>query len=194
MNPLDLDPLWLAAAAVAVVAVLLLTIWIWLRHARRPRHREAAGVLVDVSVLDSSGPPPSGPRLEFYGTPVRLAVVVVAPAGRGSELPQPDVLPGLMERLVPGMTHVIAAHKPLIYRWPVQLSSQGFSQSFFNQVALPGARGKGTPWCSIAGKLQIGDRSFLVGLAFSAGTPNSVSQVVVQHEGQWLDILRYRDE
>ncbi len=194
MNLLALDPMWLAAAAGIVIAVFSLAIWGWLRHARGPRLRAASGPLIDVSGLDSSGPPPQGPRLEFYGTPVRLAVVVVAPAGRGGELPPPDVLPGLMERLVPGLTNIIARHQPLICRWPVQLSSQGFSQSFFNQVALPGARGKGTPWCSIAGKLQIGDRSFLVGLACCAGAPNSVSQIVVQHEGQWLDILRYREE
>ena len=99
-----------------------------------------------------------------------------------------------MERLVPGMTDVIASHKPLICRWPAQLSSQGFAQSFFNQVALPGSRGKGTPWCSITGKISVGERSFLVGLVLCAATINSLSQVVVQHEGQWLDILRLREQ
>ena len=92
---------------------------------------------------------------------MRLAVVVVAPGGRDGELPPPEVLPGLMERLIPDMTNVIATHQPMICRWPAQLSSQGFAQSFFNQVALPGSRGKGTPWCSITGKLQVGERSFL---------------------------------
>ncbi len=147
---------------------------------------------IDVSRLDSTGPPEEGPGLEFYGTPVRLAVVVVAPGGRGGELPPPDVLPGLMEQIVPGMTVIVAQHKPLILRWPAQLSSHGFAQSFFNKVALPGTRGKGTPWCSIAGKTQVGNRFFLVGLVFSSGSANSLSQVMVQHEGQWLDILRIR--
>ena len=60
-------------------------------------------LFVDVSQLDASGPPATGPRIEFYGTPVRLAVVVVAPAGRQGELPPAGVLPGLMDRLVPGL-------------------------------------------------------------------------------------------
>jgi hypothetical protein len=123
-----------------------------------------------------------------------LAVVVVAPGGRGGELPSSDLLPGLMERLLPGMTQVIAAHHPKICRWPQQLSSQGFAQKFFNQVTLPGTRGKGTPWCSIAGKLTVGERTFLVGLVLCAGAANALGQVTVQHEGQWLDILRIRTE
>jgi hypothetical protein len=97
-----------------------------------------------------------------------------------------------MERLVPGMTEVIASHQPLICRWPTQLSSQGFTRLFFNQVALPGSRGIGTPWCSVAGKLAVGERSFLIGLVCCAAAVNTLSQVVVQHEGQWLDILRIR--
>ena len=81
----------------------------------------------------------------------------------------------------------------MICRWPSQLSSQGFAQSFFNHLALPGNRGKGTPWCSIAGRLQLGDRAFLVGLVCTSGSPNGLGQVVVRHEGQWLDILRIRE-
>jgi hypothetical protein len=97
-----------------------------------------------------------------------------------------------MEQLVPGMSSVLAHHQPLICRWPAQLSSTGFAQSFFNHVALPGARGRGTPWCSLAGKLAVGDRVFLVGLVFCAATSNSLSQMTVEHEGQWLDVLRIR--
>jgi hypothetical protein len=194
MNWQEVDPFWFGAGACVAVLCLVLFVWRRLRRSRQPRRGPADELAVDVGELNHSGPPADGPRLEFYGTPVRLAVVVVAPGGRGGELPPPDVLPGLMERLVPGMTHTIARHKPLICRWPVQLSSLGFAQAFFNQVALPGSRGKGTPWASLAGKLTIGDRSFLVGLVCCADKANALSQVVVEHEGQWLDILRIHDE
>ncbi len=194
MNWQELNPMWLAAGGILLVAILLFGLWKWLRRKRRSPQRPAPELLVDVGSLDDSGPPPDGPRLEFYGTAVRLAVLVVAPGGRDGELPPPEVLPGLLERLVPGMTNVIACHQPRICRWPAQLSSHGFAQAFFNQVALPGSRGKGTPWCSIAGKLSVGERSFLIGLLFRAGTINSLSQIIVQHEGQWLDILRIRDQ
>lgn len=194
MNWQDLNPVWPLAGTIVVFTVVLIVVWVWLRRSRRPPRRRVPDVAVDVRQLESHGPPADGPRLEFYGTPVRLAVLIVAPGGRGGELPPPDVLPGLLERLLPGMTSVIASHKPSIYRWQPQLSSQGFAHCFFNQVALPGSRGKGTPWCSIAGKLSVGERSFLVGLVFCAANPNALSQVVVQHEGQWLDILRIRSE
>lgn len=190
----ELNAMWWLAGSAAVAVILAVALWRWWRRRNRPGARVAPELLVDVGSLDSSGPPEDGPRLECYGTAVRLAVVVVAPGGRGGELPPPDVLPGLMERVVPGMSSVIAQHRPMICRWPEQLSSRGFMQAFFNRVALPGARGKGTPWCSIAGKLTVGQRSFLVGLVLCAGRPNSLSQVVVRHEGQWLDVLRIRQE
>ena len=186
----DLNPIWLAVGGIGFGALLLFVFWYWLRRSRRPQLLPTPEILIDVSSLDRSGPPADAPRLEFYGTAVRLAVVVVAPGGRDGELPPAELLPGLMERLIPNMTTVIAAHQPMICRWPAQLSSQGFAQSFFNQVALPGSRGKGTPWCSITGKLKVGERSFLIGLVLCANTINSLSQLVVQHEGQWHDILR----
>jgi len=176
------------------VALLVVLIVVrYMRARRRVLGLPEPDLFVDVGLLDASGPPPQGPRLEFYGTQVRLAVVVVAPAGRQGELPPAGILPTLMDRLVPGLPHVVASHRPMICRWPAQLSTQGFAQSFFNHVALPGDRGKGTPWCSIAGKLQVGDRLFLIGLVCCANQPSGLSQFVVQHEGQWLDILRIRD-
>ncbi len=191
---LNLQGWVLLAAACLALLVVGLIVWRLLTRVRRPSRSREPQTAVDLSTLPSHGPSPEGPRLEFYGTPVRIAVIAVAPSGRAGELPPPDVLPGLMERLVPGMTETIAQQQPLICRWPAQLSSQGFAQAFFNQIALPGARGKGTPWCSIAGKLTVGQRAFLVGLVLCAAAPNSLSQVVVQHEGQWMDILRMRNE
>jgi hypothetical protein len=185
---------WGGIVAGIVVIVVVLAVVRWMRTGRKVRRQPEPDLFVDVGQLDAAGPSLQGPRIEFYGTPVRLAVLVVAPAGRHGELPPAGVLPSLMDRLVPGLPNVVADHQPLICRWPAQLSTQGFAQSFFNQVALPGDRGKGTPWCSIAGKLQVGDRLFVVGLVCCASQSNGLSQVVVQHEGQWLDILRIRDK
>lgn len=187
-------PAWWETFAVAAVVFLVLLAVRILRRKRKADRQPIPDLFVDVSRLDASGPPAVGPHAEFYGLPVRLAVVVVAPAGRQGELPPPEVLPGLIDRLVPGLSSIIADQRPMICRWPVQLSSQGFAQRFFNQVALPGDHGKGTPWCSIAGKLKVGDRLFLIGIVCCAHQPNGLSQVIVQHEGQWLDILRIRDE
>jgi hypothetical protein len=192
---LPIIPAWWVGAliAVLVVFVLLGVIRLW-RRRRRAQWQRQRHLCLDVSQLDATGPPPASPRLEFYGTPVRLAVVVIAPAGRHSDLPPVEMLPSLLDRLEPGMARVIASHQPLVRTWPTQLSSQGFAQAFFNQVLLPGDRGKGTPWCSIAGKFQVGERLLLVGFVCCAREPNGLSQITVQHEGQWLDILRIRGE
>lgn len=188
-------PVWWDGALVAalVVCLLLGLVRLW-RRRRRAAWQRQRHLFLDVSALEAAGPPPEGPRLEFYGTPVRLAVIVIAPAGRHGDVPPVEVLPGLLDRLEPGMAQVIASHQPLVRTWPKQFSSQGFVQAFFNQVWLPGDRGKGTPWCSIAGKFQVGERLLLVGLVCCAREPNGLSQVAVQHEGQWLDILRIRGE
>lgn len=188
--PAHLTP-WLITAGIGLVLIWIFR-WGWRRRTRRPRVNRGHDLVVDVSALDDHGPSADGPRVEFYGTHVRLAVVVVAPGGRGGELPPHEMFPGLLEQLVPGMSAVLTHHKPLLRPWPTQLSSHGFAQAFFNHVALPGARGRGTRWCSLAGKLAVGDRVFLVGLVFCAAMPNSLSQLTVEHEGQWLDVLRIR--
>jgi len=196
-DQLQATPSWILGVVAAVMLVILIAVvWTLIRFVRRRRKvwgTTEPDLFLDVGKLDAAGPSPSGARLEFYGTPVRLAVIVLAPAGRQGELPPEAALPKLLDRLIPGLSHVVAQHRPLMARWPVQLSTQGFAQAFFNHVALPGDRGKGTPWCSIAGKLQIGDRLFLFGFVCCASQANGLSQFVVQHEGQWLDILRIRD-
>jgi hypothetical protein len=179
----------LGGAVLAILAGLLLLVW---RRRRATSQIPEPDLFIDVTKLDLVAMPDTGPRAEIYGTPVQIAVVVVAPAGRQGELPPPDMLPGVLERLVPGLPSVIASHRPRLCQWPQQLSTQGFAQRFFNLVMLPGDRGKGTSWCSLAGKLQLGDRLFLVGLACRATQPNGLGQIAIQHEGQWLDILRIR--
>ena len=124
---------------------------------------------------------------------MRLAVLILAPAGRNNPLPPATELPDTVDCLLPGLTAVVAAHHPVIRAWPFQLSTQGFEHSFFNNVQLPGDRGKGTPWCSVAGRFEAGSRQFLAGLLCVADKPNSLSQVTVAHTGQWMDVLRVKN-
>ena len=94
---------------------------------------------------------------------------------------------------MPGLWAVVQAHDPLVRCWPFQLGTQGFTHSFFNNLqALPGDRGKGTPWSAVAGRFEVGDRQLLAGLICVADRPNSLSQMTVAHVGQWLDVLRVR--
>lgn len=147
---------------------------------------------IDVAALPASPPPKDGQQLEFYGTPVRLAVMVLAPVGRGGEIPAPAELTATLENLLPGLQEIVSRHQPQVVLWPNQLSSQGFLQAFFNQAALPGDHGKGTPWCSAAGKFEGGGQQYLAGLICCAAGPNSLGEMTVDKPGQWLSVLRVR--
>jgi hypothetical protein len=191
---MDLSLLMLVLGALVLVLGLALFALL-LRMARvrsAKQHHEQQDLSIDVAALDAVGPSEDGPRLEFYGTPVRLAVLVLAPAGRTGVLPDDEKLREACDHLIPGLAAVLDAHHPIFRRWPEQLSSQGFAQSFFSNLRLPGDRGKGTPWCSAAGKFEFGGQQLLAGLVCCAEKPTGLSQVVVQHEGQWLDVLRVR--
>jgi len=178
------------AAIMFCGALLVALVMLFLRPRRRKGANQEDDLSVDVASLNVEKLPADAPRLEYYGTPVRLVALVLAPAGRGAVLPPKDELRDMVEEVFPGLAAVVDAHRPIFRRWPQQLSSQGFTQSFFANIPLPGDRGKGTPWCSAAGKFECGGRQFLAGLVCRAETPNSLSQVVVQHHGQWHDVLR----
>ncbi len=158
--------------------------------ASQPDHQDE--LAIDVAALPLAPPPKEGPQLEFYGTPVRLAVMVLAPVGRGGEIPAPAELAMTLENLLPGLQEIAARHQPQVVVWPNQLSSQGFLQAFFNLAALPGDHGRGTPWCSVAGKFEGGGQQFLAGLICCATGPNSLGEMTVDKPGQWLSVLRVR--
>lgn len=185
----------LLGGAALVVAVLILVVVVLVVLLRgRGRKPEAPPVDLRIRVADfpPGGPPEEGPRLELYGTPVRLVALVLAPAGRNTQLPTGGALADAIDSLVPELMSVVTAHQPLVRCWPVQLSTQGFAHSFFNNVPLPGEHGKGTPWCCIAGRFEAGDQQLLAGLVCAAGKPNSLAQITIQHVGQWIDIVRVR--
>lgn len=131
-------------------------------------------------------------RLEIYNLPMQLAAVIVAPAGRGADLPDLNTLGEALDGLSPGLADVFTSHAPTVITWPAQLSTEGFIRSFFRHVALPGNDGKGSQWCSLAGRVETQDESLLVGLVCRADRPNSLGQILVERSTKWLDIVRVR--
>ena len=183
-------PVYVLPAAVAVVVL-----WIVWRLLRRRKPVVAAlppNLTVDVETLGDQGPPVGPPTLEFYNLPMRLAAVVLAPAGLGRELPSDDLLGPLLESLIPGLDKVAELHRPLVRRWPNQLSATGFAHVFFNNAKLPGTSGKGTPWSSVAGACKFLGKPIMVGLVLCAAKPNSLGQTIIEAEHQWLGCLRVR--
>ena len=182
----------LAAACGALLMIVFGLSWALRRRRARPSLPET-DLRIDVSQLPAAGPPAEGPVLEFYGMPVRLVVLILAPAGRGNRLPPQEQMARTLDDLVPGLAAVVLQHRPLIRQWPGQLSTQGFTHSFFNNVQLPGDRGKGTPWCSVAGRFDAGDQQLLAGMLCAAHKPHSMGQVTVSHVGQWFDVVRVKE-
>ncbi len=188
-----LPPAWLAAAGGVLVGLLVvLLVWRVLAGRRAGPVRPVVDLTIDVSALGQSGPPPGPPALEYRNLPVRLAAVVLAPAGRVQEVPADAALSAVYEALVPGLAGVVALHRPLVCRWPAQLSTRGFAHLFFQHVRLPGEGGRGTAWCSAAGVMKLHDQPLMVGLVMRTQSATSLGQAIVVSAEQWLDLLRVR--
>ena len=194
MNITLLQP-WLPVLLALLVVLLLVFFLQRLFRNRRPTKESSQEDLhIDLASLDTTGPPAGPVRLEVYGTAVHVRVLIVAPSGRHQAALHPDDLPILLDQFMPGMSDILTLHQPIRHCWPEQLSSKGFAQSFFNLVALPGNRGKGTPWTSLTGRFQAGNQVFLLGIVCCTGDSNSLSQFFVEHEGQWFDMVRIRQD
>ncbi len=179
---------WLLLAAIGVV-VLLVAWKLLLRPKRRPP-LQTPDLAIDVMALPTEDPAADAPKLAYYGVPVRLAALVLAPAGRVRELPPLDQLGGAIDAIFPGLARVVATHRTLVRRWPTQLSVPGFAHQFFTHAKLPGQGGKGSPWSSAAGVFKIEGQPVMAGMVFRAAGPTSLGQMIVEHEAQWFDILR----
>lgn len=185
-------PQVLAALAGGLTALIALAVVAKVLLARRRLPPPAAPSLaINLASLGDHGPPAVGPSLECYNVPVRLAVMVLAPVGRGA-VPALEKLPAAIDQIAPNLSAVFDAHDTLIKQWPPQLSPRGFAQTFFSQVKLPGERGRGTPWCALAGRVEC-DPPLMVGIALCAAAPNSLGQFAIERSGQWLDALRVRE-
>jgi hypothetical protein len=188
--PIELLVGFLVALAVAAVAAYV--VWKALRPQKPQTEPPDLEYAVDLAALGEFGPPAGFPVLEFYHVPMRLAAVVLAPAGAGRELPPADRLGELIDSVVPGLAAVVAAHRPPIRLWPSQVSISGFAHKFFRKTPLPGDGGKGTPWCSVAGVFEYKDQPYLIGLILRAETNNSHSQYAIEQPTKWLDLLRVK--
>jgi len=195
--PLNVDSIIAFATGAVLLLIMVALIVIVLRFVfrRKPARLPAKPPepSINVATLDASGAPENAPRLEYYGCAVRLAVLVVAPVGRAGSIPQKELLPELFEQFVPQFLQVVAAHQPQLHFWPPQISSAGFANAFFGKIALPGDRGKGTPWCAMAGRFTAMGGHYLAGIVCCGDDASGLGQMVIEQEGQWRDVLRVKN-
>jgi hypothetical protein len=186
-------PLVLAAGAIALIIAAALAVAMGLWRRRQPLRPERQIEFIDVAALPADGPPAGRRQLTCYGVPVRLAVVVVAPSGRGSDASGEVLLADVLEAAIPGLADIARDHAPRVDRWPVQVSAQGFMQAFFSHLRLPEDHGRGTPWTSAAGRVEHKGIHYLLGVVLCADRPNSLGEITIEHAGHWLDVLRLRE-
>ena len=134
-------------------------------------------------------PPVPGPRrLTVYHLPVRLRLVVVAPAGHEGDV-DATAVEKLLDLVLPGLGEVARQDRPRIRVWPAQFSQQGFALAFFRRAVRPEPEGHPSRWVLVAGRAQVGRNPVLVGLALWADEPNTYGQISLEPQ-QWRDVLR----
>jgi len=192
------DP-WIPWAIFGVIVLLALVgVWFLARSAWRAlfRRREPSQVDWDRELredLATYGPAPAltGDRLlTVYHVPVRVRLVVVAPAGKEEE-PQTADLGPLVDRVLPGLGAVVAQDQPHIRIWPPQLSHHGFAAAFFRRTLLPEAAGQPSHWVLVAGRAMVGRKPVLLALALWAEEANTLGRIELEPH-QWLDVLRLK--
>lgn len=134
--------------------------------------------------------PPGSRGLYVYHLPVRLRLVIVAPAGKESDV-DATAVEKLLDRIVPGLGNVARNDRPCIRVWPPQLSQQGFLVLFHRCTATPEGEGEPSRWVFVAGRVVVSKQPVLVGLGLWADEPNAVGRVNLEAR-QWLDVLRLR--
>lgn len=184
--PLERDHLFYGGLAVGAIFLAFVVVWL-----RRGRPRQTEG---DRGLDEDLGqyPPPPGQsgkkRLLFDGRPVRLRLVVLAPAGRRA-LPENGAVEALLEHIVRGLGEVARLDKPRVRLWAPQLSSQGFAPTFFRHTRRPEPSGKPSRWLLAAGPARAGAQPVLLGLALLADEAEA-SEPLILEPTQWSEVLR----
>ena len=175
-----------------IVLVVLYVGWKIIQARRRKPVEESPDLRINTTGLGTEGPPPGPLVLEYYHQPVRLAAIVLAPVGRVRSLPPDNQLGPVVDALVPGLAKVAAAHRPLVRRWPPQLSPRGFAHAFFAHVQRPGEPDQPSPWCTVAGTFKVGGQPVMAGLVLRAAGDVNIGPQIIDEEGKWLDLLRVK--
>jgi hypothetical protein len=186
---------WYAVLGIVGVIILLL---LWklvgplFRAKGPPAKVKEKDVLEEDLAAFSPLPPPGGNlRLTAEGVPVRLRLVVLAPAGTAFQI-DPASVNKILDQVLPGLGNQAAQDQPRVRIWPKQLSYEGFAQTFHNNTAFPEGETEVSRWVLVAGRAKLGGQSVLIGLGLQAARPTPVGRRTLQpHE--WPTVLRIRE-
>jgi hypothetical protein len=129
-------------------------------------------------------------RLLVEGLPVRLRLVVIAPAGTDSDMDEDDV-EKMLDRLLPGLGEICRQDRPRVRFWPTQISGEGFANLFHRNTVIPEGEREPSPWVCLAGRVKAGPYRVMLGLAVQALKPNTLGRRTVGPD-EWGTVLRIR--
>jgi hypothetical protein len=175
--------------------VVLLLLWALLskflglfsRKPAKPKEKNLEEDLADYPPL----PPSTGDRrLLVEGVPVRLRLVVAAPAGKESRVSAENI-EKVLDRVLSGLGDIVIHDRPRVKIWPMQLSYEGFANTFHNNTTLPEGEDAPSRWVMVAGRAMVGKQQILLGLGLQAIKPTTVGRKTLKaHE--WESVLRVR--
>lgn len=179
-----------------IALVILLFVWaffskvlgLFSRGPRTERREKLTEHLAEYPPLRSSS---GDRRLLVESVPVRLRLLVVAPAGHADEIDE-DNLDKMLDRILPGLGQIFKADKPRVRVWPVQLSYEGFTKHLHRNTISPEPDGEPSPWVVVAGRAKFGGKQqIMLGMALQAVKPTTVGRLTIDaHE--WATTLRVK--
>ena len=184
---------WYVAFGSAALAALLLALgvlsflWRLLRSGSAP---PAANLEERFAEYPPLQPSTGDRRLLIEGVPVRLRLVVIAPAGKESTF-DTEQIEKILDRILPGLGGIFQGDKPRIRVWPMQLSYQGFTTHLHRNAIVPEPPGELSKWVVVAGRAKLPDCQVMLGLGLEAIKPTTVGRRTIEaHE--WATVLRVR--
>jgi hypothetical protein len=153
--------------------------------AGRPRQQWDSGLREDLASYPAVNGPPS---LCVYQVPGWVRLVVVAPLGKARAL-DPRGVPDLLDRAVPVLGEAVRQDLPRALVWPAQMSEAGFANAFHRCTPTGRREGEATGWLVLAGRVELGRESLLVGLVLWTQEPTTTGRMNLEPR-QWLDVLR----
>jgi hypothetical protein len=184
---------WWLVELVVVLAVLVvvgtivrgLLRGLWRGIVGRRRHEWDKGLRANLDDLPAVNGKPS---LCVYHVPGWVRLVVVAPVGK-SMIIEPETVPFLLERVVPGLGSAVLQDRPQLRIWPAPLSTLGFTNAFHRCMPTGRREDEATGWVLLAGRAQGGGHTLFVGVVLWTSEPTTFGRMNLEPR-QWLDVLR----
>jgi len=185
--------LWITLGVVGLGSILVLLVLVailrFLLRGKRKAENKEPSLREDLDEYPELKKSSGDRQLRAEGVPVRLRLVVVAPAGTASEI-DVDELAETLEKILPGLGAIYQNDKPRVKVWPTQVSHHGFA-NHFHKMVITGSEGEPTRWALVAGRVKLGKQQIMLGVALQSIKPNTLGRRTVDSH-EWASILRVR--